>query len=402
MESIRKKTIALMCAVLCMGLSGCSSSDGPDVPYEPVPLTRAEQDIVDNGGMLGYTMLLHTYSPEYNTVESPLSLSVALGILANGAGGTTLDQLLELLGAGSLDELNSCLDKVSRNLRNADRKVDLKLSNSVWFDKGFDARPEYKKAVETNFGAELFTERLSTEATMRKINRWCSDRTEGMINDFLEEPVGAGIDMTLYNATYFHGEWKEKFDPKDTVDKFFHNAQGGSNTVRMMYKSKGIGVYRADEYSQTVEVPYGNGNFYLYLELPAEGMTVPEVIEARLAGQAPEIRDATVTKLGLPRFRAEWRLDVGFMLQSMGYDAILDKQGYPLVSDGLLSLPPVWQSAVIEIDEEGTKAAAVTGGGCTSPGIMETVELVFDRPFIYSIKERTTGATVFCGVINML
>lgn len=400
--NFKLKTLPLMSIAICMCFAGCSS-DGPDTPYEPIPFTRTEQEIVGQGNDLGYKMLRATYSPGLNTVESPLSLSFALGMLANGAQDATLDQILELNGAESLDDLNSCMGKVLKNLRGADSKVDLRIANSLWLDKGFNATEEFRNAVKSGYNADFFTEQLNTEATMKKINKWCSKKTNGMITDFLKEKLKDSDDMALYNAMYFKGEWTKRFDPKDTKDKFFHNATGRSSKVPMMYKTEGLNGYRSDEYSKCVRVPYGNGNFYMELELPAKDKSVQEVIKARLDGKRPESVTVTEIKLTLPRFKVLFEFNVSETLKNMGYDAINDMQGYTLISGSAPGMSHIKQMAVIEVDENGTKAAVVTGNGeLTAARPMPVVELVFDRPFLYYIREATTGATLFCGVINNL
>lgn len=332
-------------------------------------------------------MLKTTYYAGLNTVESPLSLTYALGMLANGAQDETLDEILDLLGVENIDELNSCMDKVDRNLRGADRKVTLEIANSLWFNKGFQPKPEYKEAIKAGYNAELNTEQLDSDAAMKRINKWCTNKTNGMINNFLSEPL-RNVDMALYNAMYFYGEWSEKFDPKKTENKYFHNADGSGNTVPMMYQTKGLSNYREDEYSQSIQVPYGNGNFYMELELPAKDKTVSEVIEARLNGETPESPTVLKVRLRLPRFKAAYKFNVNDMLLSMGKDHILKETDYSLISEKNPGLGTILQATVIEVDENGTKAATVTGsGGVISPSI-ELVELIFDRPFLYSIKEK--------------
>lgn len=400
-NSLCKRVFLALGTALLLCLTGCDSGNDTDAPYEPIPLTRSEQEIVANGNDLGYKMLKTTYNAGLNTVESPLSLTYALGMLANGAQGETLDEIMDLLGVENIDELNSCMDKVDRNLRGADRKVTLEIASSLWFNKGFQPKPEYKEPIKAGYDAELHTEQLDSDAAMKSINKWCSNKTNGMINNFLSEPL-RNVDMALYNAMYFYGEWSEKFDPKKTENKYFHNADGSGNTVPMMYQTKGLSNYREDEYSQSIQVPYGNGNFYMELELPAKDKTVSEVIEARLNGETPESQTVLKVRLRLPRFKAAYKFNVNDMLLSMGKNHILKETDYSLISEKNPRLGTILQATVIEVDENGTKAATVTGsGGVISPSI-ELVELIFDRPFLYSIKEKSTGATLFCGVINKL
>ncbi len=177
-NSLCKRVFLALGTALLLCLTGCDSGNDTDAPYEPIPLTRSEQEIVANGNDLGYKMLKTTYNAGLNTVESPLSLTYALGMLANGAQGETLDEIMDLLGVENIDELNSCMDKVDRNLRGADRKVTLEIANSLWFNKGFQPKPEYQEAIKAGYNAELNTEQLDSDAAMKRINKWCTNKTK--------------------------------------------------------------------------------------------------------------------------------------------------------------------------------------------------------------------------------
>ena len=395
------KNVVIACIVgTSLFSTACSSeSDQPESPYQPLELTRGEQEIVEYSNTLGYKMLQASYNQDENTIESPLSMSVALGMLANGADGNTLLELKNVLDIQSVEELNACIGKVLDNLSRADKNVSLSIANSLWFDKGFKHNSEYEQQVSSCFKTDLFTMDLSSDKTMKKINTWCSDKTEGMIKNFLTMPL-RNVDMALYNAMYFYGGWSEKFDRNKTTRQPFANTDGSVVQVDMMKKSKGLRNYKADDYAQTIEVPYGNGNFYLELELPVEGKTITDVLQARIDGMNPEKQDPSEIRLELPRFSVQYKFHVNTMLQAMGYTHIFNDANYSKISDIQPRLGLISQASVIEVDEEGSKASTVTGsGGVTSPGL-PVVNLRFDRPFIYSIKERTNGVTLFCGVIN--
>lgn len=395
------KNVVIACIVgTSLFSTACSSdSDQPESPYQPLELTRGEQEIVEYSNTLGYKMLQATYDKDENTIESPLSMSVALGMLANGADGITLRELQDVLNVQSVEELNACLGKVLDNLSKADGKVSLSIANSLWFDKGFKHNSEYEQQVKSTFKTDLFTTDLNSEKTMKKINSWCSDKTDGMIKNFLTKPL-LNVDMALYNAMYFYGGWSEKFDPQKTTKQPFTNNDGSIARIDMMKKSKGLRNYMADEYAQSIEVPYGNGNFYLELELPAEGKTVADVLQARIEGKNPVIQDRSEIRLELPKFSIQYKFNATTLLKAMGYTHIFKDADYSKISDIQPRLGMLYQASVIEVDEEGSRAATVTGTvGLTSPGL-PVVNLRFDRPFIYSIKERTNGVTLFCGVIN--
>lgn len=389
------------------GLGSCTGSEpdtGTDKPFEPISLTRAESEVVASTNAFAYRLLSKSDPKDGNVIQSPLSVATALGMLANGAQGETREELLSLLGGGDMETLNSCCRILGQRLPEADNRVSMCLANSMWLDNGFNVKEQYAATLRDVFKAEAFNTDLGSAKGMERINKWCDDATSGMIPKFLENPLDGRI--ALINAVYFNGSWKKPFDKEKTRNLIFTNADGSTTSTPMMHAYEQYLGYAADELGEAVRLPYGNEAFYMELVLPRQGTTPRDVAAAYASGNhaEPEFTTATVN-LALPKFKIESKLDLIEPLRNLGAaNAFSSNADFSLISDSKPAFNLIRHKAVIEVDEEGAKAAAVTGAlMASSPGTVgELITLEFNRPFLFMIKERSTNAVVFTGIVRKL
>lgn len=419
---IKNILMVSLVALACGALTGCSDekAKGDPNPYERIPLARGEEEVVKANYDFALRLASEASKAEYgagdNVIISPLSLSMALSMTANGAAGETRDELLEVLGFAD-DELaaaNSLNKKLMEKLPGLDRKTTVSLANAIWFDGvgGAMAKDAFVSILSDNYsaGMAVFDDLSSTEA-MNGINSWADKNTNGLIPQFLSTPLPENSRIALTNALYFKGNWATEFLPANTVDKDFHNGDGTTSKVRMMCDSKyTCKAYEEDNY-MTASLKYGNGAYTMLVILPKPGHTPVEIIEeldimylrmfASGGGYPSELN------LQLPKFSIETSLDYSLILRGMGVSKAFDDADFSEMWENgsrQFHIGKVLQSTKIEVDEQGTKAVAVSAviGGDGAPGPMRGGDFIVDRPFVFMITEGSTGVVLFTGVVNKL
>lgn len=395
-------------AMLTAGCNNDIDADGTN-RGEPVriPLTEQTRSVVGNSNSFSVDLLSTVgESKSENFVISPVSAFMTAAMLANGDNGESRAQILRTLGLeeteSNLAALNEYCKSLSSFLPKVDGNVTCSLANGAWTDPGIGFLDSFTGVLSDCFGAECRNVSPAGSNGRADINGWVSDMTSGMIPEFLKRPLDDGTSFAIVNAVYFNGEWQNQFDKAKTAKAIFHNADGSQSEHMQMHYSGKAGWIQTGDYS-SIALKYGNGNFEMVIALPAEGnsdMLSKAGLQRWLSdlGNMSPV-DAT---LRMPRFETTSELDLADALKGMGIAAPFDSnKGL----NGISSLPQylsIYRQGVnIKVDEEGSKAASVTiaAGTVTSP---EKCELTVDRPFVFVIRETTTGAILFAGRINSL
>ncbi|HEV2149489.1 MAG TPA: serpin family protein [Longimicrobiaceae bacterium] len=371
----------------------------------PRPLTSAEAAVVSAGNGFAFDLLreVSRRKPGENVFVSPLSASLALGMTSNGARGRTRDEMVATLGFGALPqaEVNGAYRGLIDLLRGLDGRVQMHIANSVWYRQDYPFEQAFLADARRYYDAEVAALDFSSPSAARTINNWVSGATRGRITTIME---GARPDdvMHLVNALYFKGTWQTQFDRAKTTTEPFHAADGTARPVPMMRREGKIQYAAGPEY-QAVELPYARGAFVMTLVLPAPGRSVDGLVASldaagweALTGRLVETSGFTV---GLPRFRLEHSHELNATLQALGMRAAFTPGGAdftglsPLGRD--LFITQVLQKTFVEVNEEGTEAAAATRvsiGPTSAPP-----SVVFNRPFVFAIRERFSGTILFVG-----
>ena len=337
-----------------------------------------------------------TSKPGENIVVSPYSAGVALSMVAEGAEGQTR---VEFDNA-----LNGCLFK-AEDLGSNDTVV-VKSANSVWVTDDFSIRNRYVSLLEKDFDAFITTLNFSDPATVKAINNWCAENTNGKISEIIDR-INPGTVMMLINALYFNAPWEEAFLERNTREGVFHG-YAGDVQVPMMAKTERLN-YAEYQGCQMVELPYQGGRYSMYVVLPAAGMGVDQIIpyiNETLYDQAMGMMAPVKVKLTMPKFKLETSLVLNKSLQEMGirtaFTSAADFKG--IAEMGSLTLDQVKQKCYIEVSEKGTEAAAVTSVGVrlTSARPETMVSMNVDRPYLFFISDRTDGNILFAGKVMTL
>ena len=394
---------AALLLFLLLSPAGCGllEPDVEEITRLPRALTAAEIEVIRASNRFAFDLLAQANEANDNLFLSPLSASMALGMTMNGAAGETWNQMRDVLGFGSLaeEEINASYKSLIELLVGLDRTVDMAIGNSVWTRSGFPVVPDFLDTVREAFGAEVAELDFASPSASERINKWVRDATRGRIDDIVPEVIPAGVVMYLLNAIYFKGSWTFQFDPSDTRDESFHLDDGSTRTVPLMTLRKTL-PYQENSRFQAVDLPYGGRAFAMTVLLPQPGVSVDTLAANLDAGEWEDVADGfrdEEVRLYLPRFRMSYERMLNDDLAALGMiDAFhLDRADLTRLSPvGPLAISEVKQKSWVDVNEEGTEAAAATSTGVFTSGV-PTVRA--DRPFLFFIRERLSGTILFAG-----
>ena len=399
---------AIIVAALCVATScdkGGSGKNGPLAKAKPIVLELPAKMATDNSFALDIFKTTCA-EEEGNAFISPLSISMALNMVVNGARGETKEQMLEALRAGdyTLDEINSYSQELRKALLAVDPSTVINIANSIWYRNGYSVNPDFISTNKSYYEAEVRGLDFSSPDAVKTINGWCSQKTHGRIDKIVEE-ISPDMVMYLINAVYFKGIWVSPFDKKNTSKHDFTNAEGQTRQVDMMRQKEHFN-YGSDEDAAYLELPYGNEAFSMLLVLPRADKTTGDVVAKLDNAYWNEIQERmadTEVNLGLPRLKVECEFKLheeilprmGMVIPFQPFDA--DFSG---IGGGNLTISEVIHKTFLEINEEGTEAAAVTSVGMEVTYAPVPVDFVVNRPFLLAIKENSTGVILFMGRID--
>ena len=380
--------------------------DEPDNTCQEIELTTKSADFVRQGLPFTFDYIGRINdSTEENYIISPLSMQFLLGMVLDGTRGETADEICKVLGygKGEIDAVNEYCLSMLQQLPELDKKTTLSIANAIVVNQQYSLLDSYQTTVGKYYDAFVSKMDFSdSDATVKEINRWCSDHTNGMVPKVVES---VSIDMLcyLFNALYFKSEWESLFDKSATSDEEFTNGDGKKVTAKMM-KQDGKFRYTENDTYQAVSLPYGNGAFSMMVFLPKSGYGIPDVIGELKKADWNIYRQSMWTgnvDLWLPRFETKFGIGLNDILMAMGMPTAFDdsRADFSAMSADALCLSFVRQDAAIKVDEEGSEAAAVSTAGVVATSVGYNPQTVFhaDHPFLYLITEASTGAVLFAG-----
>jgi serine protease inhibitor len=352
---------------------------------------------------------LLTEDTNRNVFISPLSVSIALAMLYNGAEDETKEAMAKTLNFGNmtLEEINQEYSVLVQSLENVDQAVNLLIGNSIWMKQEFApfVKSSFLHSVGTSYDSEVFTRDFGSPETVNEINDWANKQTDGKIKQIMNG-IGPELVMLLINAIYFKGTWTTEFDKSKTQQQDFFLSDGGSVTVDMMSTSGNFSYYSGDT-CEIARLPYGRDKVAMYIFLPREGVS----LDSFVAGLNQTVHDEYVSRLQplndlivkMPKFQAEYSESLNGVLNNLGMGVVFDPaqadfSGIASTVSGNLYVSYVDHKAMVEVNEEGTEAAAVTSVGI---GITAVVpgpsSFVVNRPFYYEIMDDRSGSILFMG-----
>jgi serpin B len=347
-----------------------------------------------------------------NVFFSPLSVFIALHMTYNGAAGETEREMARVLGLGTLtaaDASSSSLALMNR-LKSADPKAELLIANSLWARRGFQFNEGFVTLNKQFFLAELTSLDFSSPQAKTTINDWVSRNTKGKIPSIIDQ-INQQHVLFLINAVYFKGDWQTQFDKTRTTNAPFHLAGGSDKQVPLMARSGRFSYYRGDKF-QAVELPYGAGGpggVSAILFLPDTGTTLDDFLKGLTFEKWSEWTKAlrqTPGEVRIPRFKADFSATLNDPLKALGMTSAFDSSRADF--SGMRSARDVFVSevrhkAVVEVNEEGTVAAAATSVGVSVTSVqinpVQPFTFIADRPFLMAIRDGQAGAILFLGAV---
>jgi len=408
-----KRYIPYILAMLLTGsfLPSCEKAAPIQKETPKITLNLKAAEILEADKAFGFELFREVYkqSEVENIMISPLSVSYALGMTYNGASGTTLEAFKEVLHFTGLtrDEVNESYKDLMDQLVVLDEKVEFSIANSIWYRLGFQVLPEFIMTNEDYFDASVKEIDFSDPRTVEIINQWIEEKTKDKIQDMLDY-IPADAVMYLINAIYFNASWKYEFEKGETYQGDF-NLAGGTQHPADYMRVSGNFQYTYNEDFTAVELPYGDSTFSMVVMLPAHGKEVSDLVAKLDAGTWDTwFLDSRYTgvQVELPKFKYEFKEQLNQPLSDLGMGIAFSEAEADFTRinpAGGLYISRVIHQTFIDVQEEGTEAAAATiveVNLTTTGGGGSAILFKADKPFLYLIKENSTGALVFIGKVG--
>ena len=374
-------------------------------PADPIEVTVKQAEKVDADNRFAFNIFKEVSALNgANTFFSPLSLNMALGMLYNGASGDTRTEMTEVLGMADFTEaeINLFYQKLSQALLNVDPLTEIGIANSIWYREGFPVKQSFIETNQNYFDAMVKALDFNKPNAADIINNWCAEKTKDRITEIIKNPIPGDVMMYLINALYFKSQWLFEFDKANTKQEDFTKTDGQKIKVNMMAQAAELSYY-VDQYLQCVEMPYGNQAFSMVAILPSNKKNIEQLIEYLDNEKWQNITENMYENnvhLKLPRFKIECEIPLNDPVKNVGMQRIF-YGGFANISDHDLFVSNIRQKTFVEVNEEGTEAAAVTvieGPTSVDGGQGQSiVTFLANRPFLYLIKEKSTGVILFIG-----
>ena len=402
--------MGLVSLLICTGCSNLSALLSDDAQNEPETVA-INTNVVSANTRFGFDLFNEIRQTEQNKniFISPLSVSIALAMTLNGAAGETEQAITSTLQLQGLDSesINVGYAGLRGALQTSDPKVTLTIANSLWARQGVPFKQDFLQRNTQYFGAEIATLDFMDPNTLTTINQWVNTNTNGKITKILDE-INSDLVLFLINAIYFKGTWQTEFDPAHTRDGTFHLATGGEKQVPMMTRTGDYRYYENyDNMFQAISIPYGDGRMSMYIFLPYRESDLNTFLNSltseRWENWTAQFREQEIF-LSMPKFKLEYEKTLNNPLQSLGMEiafapglADFSRMADLEALGKNLYIGEVLHKAVVEVNEEGSEAAAVTSIGIRATSLPP--QFTADRPFFFAIRDNETKTVLFMGTV---
>lgn len=400
----------LYISAIFLFMTGCTSDDNPnqkDVESNNEPLkieiSAIEKESIKTSNEFACD-IWDVLSKDHNEnfIFSPFSFQIALSMAANGGDINAQEKITNLLSPlkenADISLLNNLSEILLHTLPKVDNAVNIAIANSIWCNEIYDYNNSYELIVKDIFNASFHKYIPFTKDAMNSINQWCENSTYGKIENLYTTPPSE--DAIIINTTYFDGKWKSPFNPNENKFVEFTSASGITKNVKMMRSSEEL-TARANDEMTNVSIPYGNASddsgFCMNLYIPTEGND----LEALMSKYISDKSDIEWTRnhqawLTLPIFEIFSHFDVSNALNNLGLSDILEQNLPYILQDAPFNISNIRQMTKIEVNEEGSTAAAAT---VISSVIGIPLDVTVNRPFFFTIRENSTGVILFIGKV---
>ncbi|CAJ1065734.1 neuroserpin isoform X1 [Xyrichtys novacula] len=348
-----------------------------------------------------------------NIIFSPLSVAVALGMVELGAKGESLEEIRQAVGFSHLlpGTEFSLLQNLTTALSDDDAHYVIRFANSLFLQEGVTFNPEFLHLMKKYFRADVETVDFNESAAVAEhINSWVENHTESKIRELLSaEDFSSVTRLTLVNAVYFRGSWKNQFRPENTRTFSFSKDDGSEVQTLMMYQQGDFyygefsdGTQEAGGVYQVLEMPYEGEDMSMMIVLPRQEVplaSLEPIIKAPLLEEWANNVKRQKVEVYLPRFKVEQKIDLRSTLQELGIKNIFTNNAdLSAMTDGKdLYIGKAVQKAYLEVTEEGAEGAAGSGMIALTRTLVLYPQVMADHPFFFVIRNRRTGSILFMG-----
>lgn len=429
-QSMKKKIISVLIAMMMFGVCGCSSQrekemdsskteDMTNTTTESQEHTDILEDVTteqkeqiaekksteekthDLHNIITLSDMISQKEPSKNVILSDTSLNMALALLAEGATGEAREDICKYLG-NDLDVIQEYDNNLMKSY-DSEKNMEIYLANSVWTDQSITLKPEYKQLVEKYYHATANSLDFTDEKSADKINDWCNEKTQGLIPDIIDSSTLSSAKNVLLNALYFNGDWEKPFEEYQVIDESFYNMDQSTKQVKMLTDT-------VDTYYEN-DKAIGFAKYYEGREVAFIGILPKEEGDFSLAElQIPELLSTSTTEyevdMMLPKFILKDSNVLNDALKECGLEKIFEGGSFGNMSDVDLYVDTVLQKTCVEVNEKGTKAAAITEAIMLETCMVEEEDtkkyVHLDRPFAFMIYDTKNQECLFVGKITNL
>lgn len=370
----------------------------------------AQQELVSANAGFGFRLLkeLAGEKTQANIFISPYSISSVLQMIGNGARGGTREELLDVLGISSLTgaAMNAAYESLSKSVGSTQTNALLNIANAVWYRTGSPIDPQFASVNEKFYRATLAPLDFSDPHSSQTMNDWASQNTHGRIKTIIQPPIPPDTAIVLANAIYFKGTWLNQFDPKQTKPRDFHMVNGTRQQIPMMEQTRSF-RYQEGAGFQAVQLFYSGKRLEMEILLPEPNSNLATFLgqlDAKTWQNSvlPNFREDSGT-LVLPRFRLRYGAELKKPLATLGLKNVLSPNAdFSGMSSSRLFLSQIKHQSFVEVNEEGTEAAAATTGVMALASIRnqpQPFQMIVDRPFLFVISDEATKSILFMGAV---
>jgi serpin B len=414
MKSIFKQRLFVAFASLVVFLTSCEKKDTIEQSGDPVIITTEiyQKEVIDSANRFAFDLFkpaLAAANGTENIMISPFSISSALSMTLNGAKVETFEAMRKTLGLEqkTLEQINSTYLKLMTEMIPVDKRVDVEIANSVWVEKRLIVKQPFITELQKSYKAEARNIDVTNPDALNIVNGWIAEKTHDKIKNMLDY-LNPDLAMYLINAVYFNGKWRNQFDKAETKEESFYVSTSVSKTVPMMHQTENLKAVKSNNLT-IAEIPYGQGNYTMVVVLPDANLTTNDVANALTPAIWQEwmsMLSGNIHKvdLSIPRFKYMYKRLLNDDLKGLGMGiAFTDLANFNNISDQSLMISRVLHQTFIDTNEEGTEAAAATvvEVGFTSAGPSPLImKVTLDHPFLYFIRETSTGTLLFMGRVG--
>ena len=407
-------SLGLMGMILLMS-AGCDRFNLGMIDDNRDELDAVDPNLVRANTMFGFRLLneLRKTDQDNNTLLSPYSLSVALAMARNGAGGATERAIIDALQLQALDpeSININYVYLQRVLQAPDSKVTLEIANALWAAEGIEFDPGFLDRNNRFLDTDIATLDFTEPTNVSTINDSINANTNGAIPSVVTA-IDPQTIACLISGIYFKGSWQEEFDTSQTIDEPFTLANGGKKQIQMMRRTDWYPYYAGDQF-QTVSLPYGNGQMSMYIFLPNPGTDLNTFLD-RLnvvdwEGWMSRFSSREVS-LVMPKFKLQYSAELRGALERLAMGIAFDEDRADFsrmtTSSGPVFISYLTHQAVVEVNEEGTEASTgsfifvdLEATATKTAASIPPIPFIVNRPFFLAIRDNQTETVLFMGVV---